>query len=522
MSTAFNGEFATKDKRANKSIITKNSELYRYTDLREWYERHIIEPTLMSLEEFQRSKSHPYYMIVLNIASIEFPMTLKNISRFERLNGISINVYSIENKQVLPLRLPSDKKEKHVNVLYMQDPRDNGVKHFAWFARQLQNLAHHEKNIISANVPIETLSKEQWKAYYSSYLNKDKLKIFLYEYVDCVEKLQNTRLSPHELFFSSLTGGTVSESDYAHVAKASSGSDSPFERSAFSDLYLKTNVLLLRRCNLCYTPNFENDANFDASAIAPDSPIGYILKIDLEYPQYLHDRHIDLPFYSTRDKSPGKRKHKLLATLYDKQHYVIHYLRVTKIHWMLQFAQSPNFHSRRVFAENLIAVKLRKLEVKFNKQIYVNGQRVRASREQKKILSLMKDENNDAIMTEFVGLRAKMYAVRVDGKKDTKKVKGVKNNVVARTFDDYTRCSNKEIEMTRRQSCTIIELTSSILVIYKVISAIFYKGEEMNYTCILRADKKSEWCYSNDSQIIEKKWPKGAQGVYILIFEQIK
>jgi len=35
-----------------------------------------------------------------------------------------------------------------------------------------------------------------------------------------------------------------------------------------------------------------------------------------------------------------------------------------------------------------------------------------------------------------------MYALRVTGKKDTKKVKSVKNNVVARTitFDDYTRC----------------------------------------------------------------------------------
>ena len=63
---------------------------------------------------------------------------------------------------------------------------------------------------------------------------------------------------------------------------------------------------------------------------------------------------------------------------------------------------------------------------------------------------LMKDENNGAIMTEFVSLRAKMYAVRVDGKKDTKKVKGVKSNVVAQTitFDDYTRCLNEEIEMT--------------------------------------------------------------------------
>jgi len=33
----------------------------------------------------------------------------------------------------------------------------------------------------------------------------------------------------------------------------------------------------------------------------------------------------------------------------------------------------------------------------------------------------MKDENNGAIMSEFVDLKAKMYALRVDGKKDTKK-----------------------------------------------------------------------------------------------------
>ncbi|KYN40047.1 hypothetical protein ALC56_05548, partial [Trachymyrmex septentrionalis] len=43
----------------------------------------------------------------------------------------------------------------------------------------------------------------------------------------------------------------------------------------------------------------------------------------------------------------------------------------------------------------------------------------------------------------------------VDDKKDTKKVKGVKSNVVSRsiTFNDYTRCLNNIIEMTRRQSC---------------------------------------------------------------------
>jgi len=33
----------------------------------------------------------------------------------------------------------------------------------------------------------------------------------------------------------------------------------------------------------------------------------------------------DLPFCPTRDKPPGKRRNKFLATLYDKKRYVIHY-----------------------------------------------------------------------------------------------------------------------------------------------------------------------------------------------------
>ncbi|XP_018395227.1 PREDICTED: uncharacterized protein LOC108773791 [Cyphomyrmex costatus] len=519
--------------------------------------------------------------------------------------------------------------------------------------------------------------------------------IFPYEYIDCVKELDESCLPLRESFHSSLTGDTVSESDYAHAANV-------WQRFSvrtfgeYSDLYLKTDVLLLadvfenfrESCVASYgldpahyytLPGFTWDAmlkhthvkfelltdidmvmfiergirgglsqcsdryakannkymrsydsskpssylmyydvnnlygwvmcqplpyadfqwvqgvaNFDANAIAPDSPTGYILEVDLEYPQHLHDVHIDLPFCPTRDKPLGKREDKLLATLYDKQRYVIHYrnlqqcihhgLPVTKIHRVLQFAQSawlrnyielntkfrtlakndfeknlyklmnnavfgktmenvrdrvdvklvtawdgrygaeamiakPNFHSRSVFAENLIAVELCKLEVKFDKPIYVGMCILDISKvclyefhheymvhmfnknckimyidtdsliyriecddvyaamkrniarfdtsdypannpygmplANKKVSGLMKDENNGAIMTEFVGLGAKMYALRVDGKKDTKKAKGVKSSVVARTitFDDYTRCLNEEIEMTRRQSC---------------------------------------------------------------------
>jgi len=37
-------------------------------------------------------------------------------------------------------------------------------------------------------------------------------------------------------------------------------------------------------------------------------------------------------------------------------------------------------------------------------------------------------------MTEFIGLRAKMYALKVIEKSDTKRIKDIKKNVVAKTI----------------------------------------------------------------------------------------
>ncbi|XP_071574388.1 uncharacterized protein [Temnothorax nylanderi] len=204
INTMFNGEFVAGDKRANKSIATRNRELFRMSDLREWYELHVIEPTLALLDEFQerdsgwalsrilnltvnvnkynplragcyidlpqeikskkavinvqstdnacfawsvvaalypvkdhtyRKSLYPHYTKVLNLKDIEFPMTLSQIKNFENHNNASINVYTVEGEKtpnVLPIRLTDRKREKHINLLYMQDPRDDNVGHFAW------------------------------------------------------------------------------------------------------------------------------------------------------------------------------------------------------------------------------------------------------------------------------------------------------------------------------------------------------------------------------------------------------
>jgi len=64
---------------------------------------------------------------VLNLKDIVFPMTLNQIKKFENLNDISINIYCIEKQKeilILPIQLTDTKREKPVNLLYVQDDNE--------------------------------------------------------------------------------------------------------------------------------------------------------------------------------------------------------------------------------------------------------------------------------------------------------------------------------------------------------------------------------------------------------------
>jgi len=106
------------------------------------------------------------------------------------------------------------------------------------FTKSVQNIADNGKN----NVKLRFIDSYKFLNTsldkLASFLNKDKLRIlqrefcnllaenfnlltrkgiFPYDYIDCIEKLENTCLPPRESFYSSLTGDTVSENDYAHA-----------------------------------------------------------------------------------------------------------------------------------------------------------------------------------------------------------------------------------------------------------------------------------------------------------------
>ncbi|VDH95022.1 Hypothetical predicted protein [Mytilus galloprovincialis] len=62
---------------------------------------------------------------------------------------------------------------------------------------------------------------------------------------------------------------------------------------------------------------------------------------------------------------------------------------------------------------------------------------------------MFKDECGGKSMTEFVGLRPKLYSYKMDNGGTTKRVKGVKRNVIERniTFDEYKKCLDTQQEI---------------------------------------------------------------------------
>ncbi|KAB0792893.1 hypothetical protein PPYR_12513 [Photinus pyralis] len=108
-----------------------------------------------------RESSYPHFDDILKRESIQFPIKITDIKKFEQLNHLSINLYCVVKKKVLPFML-SGKTDgrKTVNLLVLssnnQSPPNNNNNnngndyyHYAWiknmsalFSSQLSNRGH--------------------------------------------------------------------------------------------------------------------------------------------------------------------------------------------------------------------------------------------------------------------------------------------------------------------------------------------------------------------------------------------
>ncbi|KYM79376.1 hypothetical protein ALC53_10171, partial [Atta colombica] len=203
----------------------------------------------------------------------------------------------------------------------------------------------------------------------------------------------------------------------------------------------------------------DNVLNFDM--IAQD----YVLEIDLEYPEHLHDEPVDLPFCPTLHVSRSScnkdssriairtitmasrlelnTKFRTLAmndfeknlfkimnnTVFGKtkESYMRHHINVKLLtQWDGRYGAEamiakPNFHSRYTDTDSLIY----RIECD---DVYEQMKR--------DIIGSMSDYSIENVYDiPFVNKKVpglKMYTLRIDDKKDTKRVKSIKNNVIAR------------------------------------------------------------------------------------------
>ncbi|KAI8129126.1 hypothetical protein CVS40_1221 [Lucilia cuprina] len=89
---------------------------------------------------------------------------------------------------------------------------------------------------------------------------------------------------------------------------------------------------------------------FSLDSLTNDDKYGYILEVDLKYPQEVHDLHNSLPFCCEKKTFLDFKEEKLLVDLNDKHKYIIyhknlqqclkHGLKLLKIHRILKFKQS--------------------------------------------------------------------------------------------------------------------------------------------------------------------------------------
>lgn len=135
--------------------------------------------------------------------------------------------------------------------------------------------------------------------------------------------------------------------------------------------------------------------NFNIYNLNPDGEIGYFVEVSLEYPESIHDLTSDFPFCPQQTEVPPSwwsdytakiaetYKHpvrtggtKLLATLMDKDHYVVHYsllqfylshgMVLKKIYRVLSFKQSKWMKKYILFNTE----KRKKAESKFEQDLY--------------------------------------------------------------------------------------------------------------------------------------------------------
>jgi len=141
-------------KKKHAIVNVQNNDRYCFL----WAVVSALYPTEMHPD---RKSSYPHFQDVLRYDDIDFPITMKNIKKFEKLNNLAINLYCIEGKnKILPCCLSNNHdSNRTINLLMLpvdkliygenQDSFCDGelLYHFCW----IKNLSRLVSKQLSAH-----------------------------------------------------------------------------------------------------------------------------------------------------------------------------------------------------------------------------------------------------------------------------------------------------------------------------------------------------------------------------------
>ena len=121
-----------RSKHAIINVKNKDNKCFMWSVLAALY------PTKRDAERIWKYKEN---VSTLNFKDISFPVKMADVPKFERQNGISIDVFGYERNEVIPIHITKERFDKHVNLLIISDQKKS---HYCWIKDLNRFLFDHK------------------------------------------------------------------------------------------------------------------------------------------------------------------------------------------------------------------------------------------------------------------------------------------------------------------------------------------------------------------------------------------
>ena len=134
-------ELPTELKHPNKGLINlQNKDNCCFA----WCHVRHLNPQEKNPQRIKKSDNAFIKDKIVNYDGIEFPVTIKDYNKIEKMNSININVFCYEENQIFPLYISKEKFEDHMELLLITDDKNKHYVLIKDFNKLMYNQTKHE------------------------------------------------------------------------------------------------------------------------------------------------------------------------------------------------------------------------------------------------------------------------------------------------------------------------------------------------------------------------------------------